>query len=67
MKTYKIILGAAVVLLLIGFVGSMHAEDELREEVRYCNMVEAGHWPDFRQSAHRCPEVRRSYNRNYYR
>jgi len=47
------ILGAAF-LAVLGIVGGMDYADELRAAVHYCDMVNAGHWPDYDNVAHHC-------------
>lgn len=44
---------ALVILMLIpvlGVVGSMDYEDELKQAEHYCNMVKAGNWPAYDNS-----------------
>jgi len=36
-------------LVLIGLVGDLDYQDEIRERDHYCGMVEAGKWPDYRE------------------
>ena len=40
-----------IVALLAGFglVSAMDYRDEQRAEAHYCEMVNAGHWPDYRE------------------
>lgn len=40
-----------VVVLLIGMVGDMDYQDELAEEQFYCEQVNGGHWPDYKNIA----------------
>ena len=40
-----------VMLLLVGIVGSMDYEDELADEQFYCEQVNGGHWPDYKNIA----------------
>lgn len=40
-----------VMLLLVGIVGGMDYEDELAEEQFYCEQVNGGHWPDYKNIA----------------
>jgi hypothetical protein len=47
---------AAAVVAIFMAVGESDYEDELREFKHYCNMVEAGHWPDFKKLADECPK-----------
>lgn len=61
MPRWKVILGFVALLLLLGIVGRMDVEDEIRSAVFYCDMVEGGHWPDYDRIAHRCSEVRQAY------
>jgi hypothetical protein len=50
--------GAAFFLAIIGLVGSIDYADALAEEVLYCEMVEAGHWPDYKELGHKyCAEM----------
>ena len=35
------------VFLLLGLMGHMDYEDAKAEEANYCEMVKAGHWPDY--------------------
>ena len=45
-----------VVLLAIGVVGGMDADDEQKEEDLFCEMVEQGVWPDYNKSYQsKCP------------
>lgn len=41
MKTTVVLLG------LFGLAGVMDYEDLQAEQERYCEMVKAGHWPDY--------------------
>ena len=50
------ILGAAF-LAVLGIVGTMDFHDELRAAVYYCDMVTAGHWPDYDNVAQYCPDT----------
>jgi len=51
-----ILVGAAFIVGL-GMVGRADFNDEIREAVYYCDMVEAGHWPDY-DPATNCEKVR---------
>lgn len=44
------IIVALVLLALFGIVGAIDYEDAKAEEERYCEMVKAGHWPDYRRA-----------------
>lgn len=44
MKTTVVLL---VLLGLFGLAGAMDYEDQQAEQERYCEMVKAGHWPDY--------------------
>jgi len=49
----SIILSAwAIGLAIVGLVGSIDYSEELAEEMLYCEMVEAGHWPDYKEHGH---------------
>ena len=52
--------GAAFFLAIVGLVGSIDYADELAEEMLYCEMVQAGHWPDYRSvGPEYCESVRK--------
>lgn len=38
---------ALLVVLALGIVGRMDADDAQLEADHYCEMVKAGHWPDY--------------------
>jgi len=40
-----------VIVLLVGMVGDMDYQDELAEEQFYCEQVNGGHWPDYKNIA----------------
>lgn len=44
----------ALLLMLMGVVGSGDYEDALAEEAHYTNMVCAGHWPDYKNLGISC-------------
>lgn len=46
-RNVKGLLIALAVLLAFGIVGNMDYEDEVREQVAYCENVKAGMWPDY--------------------
>ena len=55
--TYETFLGVivgAVFITAFGVVGRMDFNDELRAAVHYCEMVEAGRWPDYENRAGDC-------------
>ena len=39
---------AFVVVILLAFVSEMSYQDEIAERETYCDMVEAGKWPDYK-------------------
>jgi len=43
------ILLAAIGVMLMLIIGRMDYQDAEREHAHYCEMVQAGHWPDYRQ------------------
>lgn len=43
----KNILVALVLLAAFGFVGHIDYADEKVAQAQYCEMVKAGHWPDY--------------------
>lgn len=47
MQKLKTAAALVVVLVLLGIVGAMDAEDAQRDADNYCEMVKAGHWPDY--------------------
>ena len=38
---------ATALVLLFGLAGHMDYEDQQAEQAHYCEMVKAGHWPDY--------------------
>lgn len=44
MKTTSLIL---ILIALLGIVGEMDATDAQLDADHYCEMVKAGHWPDY--------------------
>jgi hypothetical protein len=53
------ILAGAVFIIALGMVGRADFNDEIREAVYYCDMVEAGHWPNYEPGTD-CAKVRAS-------
>lgn len=49
--TFSMLVGLLIVLILLGIVGAMDAEDAEKQEELYCEMVAAGHWPDYQRNA----------------
>ena len=47
MQKLQTVAALAVVLVLLGIVGTMDAEDAQRDADNYCEMVKAGYWPDY--------------------
>ena len=43
------ILLAAIGVMLMLIVGRMDYQDAEREHAHYCEMVQAGHWPDYKK------------------
>lgn len=41
---------AALIILILLALGTMDFADAMAEQARYCRMVEAGAWPDYRGS-----------------
>lgn len=52
---------AGGVLSVFAVVTNSDFKDELREFDHYCDMVEAGHWPDFKNLADECPRGEREH------
>lgn len=48
--TFSLPVGLVLILVLMGIVGAVDAEDAEKQEQLYCEMVAAGHWPDYRQN-----------------
>lgn len=46
-KTARNWLIAIAVFVAVGLVGRMDFEDEVREQIAYCENVKAGVWPDY--------------------
>lgn len=42
------------ILVIMAVVGNGDYEDAKREEVFYCHMVAAGHWPDYKETFALC-------------
>ena len=53
MKTKLLILTIAALAL----AGCDDYEAEVAEAKHYCEMVKAGHWPDYKKQAQHCGEV----------
>lgn len=49
--TFSLTVGLILILILMGIVGAMDAEDAEKQEELYCEMVAAGHWPDYQRNA----------------
>lgn len=47
MQKLKTVAALVVVLVLLGIVGAMDAEDAQLDADNYCEMVKAGYWPDY--------------------
>ena len=47
MSRYRMAAILAALVLLFGLAGHMDYEDQQAEQERYCEMVKAGHWPDY--------------------
>lgn len=46
-KTARNWLIAIAVFVAVGLVGRMDFEDEVRQQIAYCENVKAGVWPDY--------------------
>ena len=46
-KTSRNWLIAIAVFVAVGLVGRMDFEDEVRQQIAYCENVKAGVWPDY--------------------
>ncbi|QZI87786.1 hypothetical protein PODOV008v2_p0022 [Vibrio phage 44E38.1] len=42
------VLAVIAAVALFGLVGQMDYEDAVKQEAHYCDMVEAGNWPAYR-------------------
>lgn len=47
MRTISAVAAISLLLAVFAFVGHMDHEDEKAAQVQYCEMVKAGHWPDY--------------------
>ena len=47
MRTISAVAAIVVLLALLGIVGKMDADSAQRDADHYCEMVKAGHWPDY--------------------
>ena len=52
----KNIMVVATLLAVYGIVGAMDYRDEQRAEAHYCEIVESGQWPDYREMEDNCNE-----------
>lgn len=50
-------LAALAFLLILGLVGTEDFKSELLTQVRYCDNVAAGIWPDYNNTAQYCDET----------
>lgn len=50
-------LGFLAFLLVLGLVGNEDYEYEVRSQVNYCQMVEAGIWPDYNETYQYCDKA----------
>ena len=50
----KNIMVVATLLAAYGIVGAMDYHDEQREQAHYCEMIESGYWPDYRNMGDDC-------------
>lgn len=48
MKRYHVIIGGLAAAVLLAAVGTMDATAEQQQIDRYCDMVEQGNWPAYR-------------------
>lgn len=47
MSRYRMAAILAAIILLLGIVGRMDLEAAEEDQAQYCEMVKAGHWPDY--------------------
>lgn len=47
MQKLQTVAAIVAVLVLLGIVGRMDADDAQADADNYCEMVKAGHWPDY--------------------
>ncbi|TVS00469.1 MAG: hypothetical protein EA406_00515 [Rhodospirillales bacterium] len=45
----------AAIIIAMAIIGEMDYRDHEREHAHYCEMVQAGHWPDYRGHVGTCP------------
>ena len=45
---------AVIFALILGLIGSMDVEDEKVQQDQYCEMVEKGLWPEYREGEIDC-------------
>ena len=48
LKSSAVILGLLAAIVLLSLVGRMEEQDQGMVDAHYCEMVEAGHWPAYR-------------------
>ena len=52
-----------VFFIALGLVGRMDMEDEIREQMKYCEMVGGNHWPDYKSQYKDCDKTRAAYDK----
>lgn len=57
MTNVKIAFGVLVFILILGLVGHEDYKDEVRSQVNYCQMVEAGILPDYNDTYQYCDKA----------
>lgn len=54
----KATLAAAAIVAAVLTAGEMDYQDARAEQAHYCDMVQAGHWPDYNRTARdHCPQT----------
>ena len=57
MNSLIAILAGVAFFALLGWVGNEDFKDEVRAQVRYCEMVEADVWPDYNNTFQYCDKA----------
>tara|TARA_R110002153_G_C12949736_1_gene458494 strand:+ start:143 stop:364 length:222 start_codon:yes stop_codon:yes gene_type:complete len=56
-NSFMAVLAGVAGISLFGWVGNEDFKDEVRAQVRYCEMVEADVWPDYNNTFQYCDKA----------
>lgn len=54
---FNLVIFGAVFIIALAIVGRLDFNDQLRSAVLYCDDVTAGLFPDYKNTAHHCPDT----------